>query len=283
MLKTLIAATAVSFLWSVSASARPMKLDAQNFSDEKPATMDELNGMASLSCSGGFIDIGRKANERAVIITNGHCATSPMMGANQAIVNVPYSRSGIQIADPEGRWLRMTPTKVLYATLTGTDLALIELKETNEELLNQGIRQFKVAAQSPALNTSIRITSGFWKKTQECELDRVVHKLIEGFGNSQPPSVATGVFAVTSGCKIYGGFSGTPVVDKETQEIVALAFTSAEGGADCAEQNPCEEDEQGVRKMVPGMSYMARVNDVAGCLKAGNVDLTLATCQLYRP
>ena len=268
-----------------AAEARPVaEVDTPSALTEalpiRPATTDELNGMASLSCSGGFVDIGRKPQDLAVVITNGHCATSPMMHANQFVQNIPYTRSTIVLGTSRG-FVTVTPSRVLYATLTGTDLALIELKHTNQQLLQQGIRQFRISPRMPALGLPVRVTSGFWKETQDCTLSRSIPKIIEGFSDGSAPSITTWAYAMSNECKIRGGYSGTPVLDRQTQEVVALAFTSNENGEMCTESNPCEEDQQGRRTVVRDVGYVARVNDVAGCVQDGQIVLQKAGCQLY--
>ncbi len=265
------------------AHARPTDLNpSQDFiSSERAASKEELEGMASLSCSGGIANIGRSQNSKAVLITNGHCVSGSLR-ANQALINVPSQRT-FAVYTNSGTTITAKAQKLIYATLTDTDMALYELTNTYEELAAMGVRSFPLYKERVPLGLDVRLTSGYWRKTQECSLERLVHKLLEGFGNDvSAPSVATNVFALSNECLVYGGYSGTPVIEMTTQTIVGLAFTGAEGGqTKCQEKSPCEEDETGKRVYKHKTSYVARVDQLAACLANGELDLTLADCTLF--
>lgn len=268
------------FLISFSAFARLTPDNDPN--SIKPATPAELHNLASTSgCSAGYVDIGRAKNERAVILTNGHCVSSSLV-ARQAMINIPSTKT-FSIFLESGAGLAVTATRLLYATLMDTDIALFELKESNAELEAKGLEAFPFYTAQAPLGNAVRVTSGYWKETQECLLERRVHKLLEGFGTDiSNPSVATAAIALSKDCKIRGGYSGTPVVDVNTNSIIAIAFTGAEGSSACAEQSPCEEDASGNRVYRKGTSYVARVDQLGDCIVGGEFNMALPSCTLFR-
>ncbi len=267
---------------SVSAFARA-PLAASEVSEEtiRTATAEELHNLASTSgCSAGYADIGRADKEKAVVVTNGHCA-SGSLAARQAMVNIPTDKS-FSIFMVTGETLKVTGIRLMYATLMDTDIALYELKETNAELKSKGLQPFPFYQGEAPLGSAVRVTSGYWEETQECKLERRVHKLLEGFGSDiSDPSIATNAFALSKDCKIRGGYSGTPVIDSATDTIIAMAFTGAEGSSACAEQAPCEEDSRGNRTYLRGTSYVARVDQLDSCIVDGEFKLALPTCTLF--
>ncbi len=267
---------------SVSAVARPTSMAYVDLDSIRPASAEELYNLAATDgCSAGYVDIGRPKEAKAVILTNGHCVGSKLV-ARMAWVNVATSK-GFTLFHRSGNRLNVTATKLLYATLMDTDIAFFELKETNEELLAKGFVPFPFFQGPAPLGRQVRVTSGYWKETQECVLQRRVFKLLEGFGSDiSDPSVATGALALSADCKIRGGYSGTPVIDSATNSVIAIAFTGAEGTSACAERSPCEQDPQGRTTYHRGVSYAARVDQLQDCIYGGNFNLTLPGCTLYR-
>ena len=247
-----------------------------------PATPEELHNLASTSgCSAGYADIGRSAQDKAVVVTNGHCTDGNLV-ARMAMVNVP-TKKVFSIYNVTGSKVNVTATRLLYATLMDTDIALYELKETNAELQAKGLTAFPFYSGEAPVGSSVRVTSGYWKETQVCKIERRVHRLLEGFGSDiSDPSVATNSFALSKDCNIRGGYSGTPVIDIATNTIIAMAFTGAEGNSACAERNPCEIDANGVQTYRKGVSYASRVDQLADCILDGEFKLSLPACSLYK-
>jgi hypothetical protein len=250
--------------------------------EARPATTEELYGMAALNgCSGGLANIGRSKEQKAVVITNGHCV-SGSLGANEAWVNQPSQRT-FSLYSKTGAKITVRASKLLYATLTDTDMGLYELTETYEQLEAKGVKAFPLTSNPVLVGTAARVTSSYWQETLNCSVDRIVFRLLEGFGSDvSNPSVATKSFAMSANCITRGGYSGTPVINDQ-QEIIGLLFTGHEGGGTrCEERSPCEEDESGNRTSHPRTSYVARIDQVAGCLENGELNLALGSCTLFR-
>ena len=266
---------------SANVFARP-SMNFVQYDSLRPASAEELYNLAATNgCSAGYVDIGRSIEAKAVVLTNGHCVGGTL-AARQAMVNIPTSKS-FSIFRASGAKLNVTGTRLMYATLMDTDIALYELKETNAELQKKGLVPFVFYHGEAPLGSAVRVTSGYWKETQECFLERRVHKLLEGFGSDiSDPSIATNAIAFSKDCDIRGGYSGTPVIDSASNSVIAIAFTGSEGNNACAESSPCEEDEQGNRLYRKGVSYAARVDQISDCIVDGEFNLTLPTCTLFK-
>ena len=250
--------------------------------DEHKASVADLYGMAALSgCSGGVVNIGRSGSDKAVVLTNGHC-TGGSLVANQAVVNKSASVS-FQLFTETGSQVSATSSKLIYASLMETDIGIYELTETYDQLEAKGVKAFPLAQGSIAAGTRVRVTSSFWKLTMICDYERIVHKVIEGFGNDvSQPSIATNAFKLNSSCISKGGYSGTPVVNGR-DEVVGLLFTGVSGsGNNCEEQSPCEEDENGDRMTIRNATYVARVDLLAPCIEDGELNLDAAGCTMYQ-
>ena len=269
-------------LLSAQAFARPSDFSNKNDDNIRQATAAELHNLATTNgCSAGYADIGRGGSEKAVIVTNGHCVSGNLV-ARMALVNQPTSKI-FAIFNAQGGRVNVTATKLMYATLMDTDIALYELRETNAELAAKGLTPFPFYDGQAPLGSRVRVTSGYWRETQECTLERRIRQLLEGFGSDiSNPSVATDAIALSSTCNIRGGYSGTPIIDEATDTIIAMAFTGSEGNEACAEGSPCEVNERGERTYRRGVSYAARVDQLADCLQDGQINLALPSCTLFR-
>ena len=100
-----------------------------NFADPeqesiRPATPEELLGMTSASCSGSLVEFNRRETDKAVMITNGHCSRGRLLQPGEVIKDVPYVRPSapISVGLKQG-FRRVTAARVLYGTMTGTDMA----------------------------------------------------------------------------------------------------------------------------------------------------------------
>lgn len=255
---------------------------ARGISSPMPASPEELHNLASTDgCSAGLVNIGRSHSAQAVVVTNGHCIERDLK-ANMVLLNLPSTKS-FSIFKANGSKVSVKATRLLYATLMDTDIAFYELRETNAQLAALGLKAFPIYSGQAPLGSSVRVTSGYWKETQRCTIERRIHKILEGFGaDTSHPSVATDAFALSSSCNIRGGYSGTPIIDEATETIIAMAFTGAEGSIACIESSPCEIDESGTMTYRRGLSYAARVDQIDNCLVDGEFNLALPTCSLYK-
>ena len=243
-----------------------------------PATSEDLRGMVSMSCSGALIRVNRRDDQAALLLTNGHCATNASIDADDALVNVPYQRGEITLYAGTDSGEPVAPARVLYATRTRTDLALIELKSTYGELIKKGAKVYEVADDDAKPGTDIQLVSGFSKEKNLCAISHVVPKLVEDVWTT------TSAYAMKDPCPIAGGWSGTPMIDPTTLKIVGILNSTNVGGALCTLDNPCEVDDQGNRLAFAGRTYGQRTSMLIECFtEDGMLDLSRPRCGLVKP
>lgn len=244
-----------------------------------PATPDDLKGMASLVCSGVIVRANRGPDQPAVLLTNGHCATNSAIDADDALVDVPYTRGGdlgvyVGSDTPEPA----KAARILYATRTGTDVALIELKITYRELEARGAKVYEIAAEDAKPETDVQLVSGYWKEKNLCAISHIVGSLVEDVWTTRDS------YAMKEPCPTTGGWSGTPMIDPTTLKVVGLLNTTNLAGQVCTLDNPCEVSPDGTRLSFNGRTYGQRVSPILGCLTPnGALDLNRASCTLPKP
>jgi len=137
--------------------------------------------IALSNCSASLVRYPSSADtDQAMMLTNGHCYEGGMPGAGQVLVNRPSSRSGT-LLDASGNSLgTLRADLLLYATMTGTDVALYRLTSTYDSIRNStGATALTIAAGHPADGSAIGIPSGYWEQVWNCQVNGFVHTLRE--------------------------------------------------------------------------------------------------------
>ena len=220
-----------------------------------------------------------------MVLTNGHClanmAGGGMPKAGEVIVNASANRSVYVLNPADGSKIgKLTATKILYATMTKTDMTLYQLKESYDEIKSKySVHPFTLANRFPAVGEGIDIISGYWRRGYSCKVDAIVHELREASW-----TMMDSIRYSRPGCETIGGTSGSPIISLDTKEIVGVNNTGNEDGKKCAMNNPCEVDESGKITYEKGLSYGQQVSWLYGCLTEDRkIDLNIAGCQLVKP
>lgn len=243
-----------------------------------PATPEDLRGMGSLVCSGVLVRMGRGAEQPAVLLTNGHCSTHQSIDPDDAVVDVAYERGEISLFVGGETPELVKPSRVLYATRTGTDIGLIELKSTYRALEAKGARVYEISETDAQPGSDIQLVSGFWKQKQLCAISHMVGSLVEDAWTTRDS------FAMKDPCPSQGGWSGTPMLDPTTMKVVGLLSTTNTAGQLCTLDNPCEVDAEGNRLAFNGRSYGQRTSPILECVNpSGDIDLGRPGCKLTKP
>lgn len=241
----------------------------------------DFEGIIKLSnCSGSLIKFeGQPETAKAIVLTNGHCYSSGIFGGmlkpGEVVFNKTQSRD-MKIFDKEMKTFPVKATKVLYATMTNTDISLYELSMTYKEILSK----YKIQALSldpvrPFIGTNIDIVSGYWEKGYSCAIDAFIFNLKES------DWLFTDSIRYTDGCATIGGTSGSPIVARGTRSVIAINNTANENGKRCAMNNPCEVDESGKVSVLKDKKYGQQTYNIYSCLRPDfNLDLNLAGCSL---
>lgn len=244
-------------------------------------------GIVALSnCSGSFVRFkNSKDTDRALVLTNGHCVGGVQGGdfllPGEVLFQFPR-RFKMNLLNERTQVLAtVTSEKIIYATMTATDVALLELTQTYREIIQATKSQPLILSDvAPQIGTPIEVASGYWKRTYSCAIEAVIPMLKEDqwtFHKSLRYS--------PTGCDIIGGTSGSPVINTKTAEVIAINNTSNEDGAKCAMNNPCEVDKDGKVQVIKGRGYAQQTFVFYSCLTntANRLDLSLRGCLLPKP
>ena len=218
-------------------------------------------------------------SDRAVVLTNGHCVRRPFLGAREVLVG-ERRWTRVELLDGRGRVaLVARAARLQYATMYRTDVALLTLRETYDDLAGAGVTPLTLAADGPSRGDRVRIPSGYWTEQRACTTTGTAYRLHERewdwWGSIRLPA--------RDGCAIRGGYSGSPIVSHETGLVVGVANTGYIGGRRCVD-SACEEDRRGRVVMRTHMNYGQQTSWLLGCLDAGRTfDLDVPGCRLPTP
>ncbi len=238
-----------------------------------------FEGIVKLSnCSGSLIIFeGQPTDQKALVMTNGHCLGLPggFLKPGQVIVNQAVNRS-MKVYDAKMKLHNIKATKIVYGTMTNTDVALYELDATyNQILAAAGVRPLLLATNRPLAGTKIDIASGYWDRNWSCDIDGFAFSLREG------DWTFTDSIRYDQACDTIGGTSGSPIIEHGQRIVIGINNTSNEDGGRCTLNNPCEVDEAGRVVIIKQRSYGQQTYQINGCVDANfKLDLALASCTL---
>lgn len=245
---------------------------------EMPADYS-FNGAAALSgCSGSLFRFeGQSMDDVAYVLTNGHCIT--LSDTYEVLVDVDTDREVELYNAANVKAGTYTATKIVYSTMYRTDMAVLRLDATYQEIKDEAdVDALVLARNRPTEGDGIVIVSGLWEYTTTCTIDGFVHSMLEGrwkFFDS---------LRFTAACETFGGTSGSPVISLATGEIVGVNNTGFENGEPCTRNNPCEVDENGEVTTVMDGSYGQQTYQLYGCVDdTFALDLDRPGCELPRP
>jgi hypothetical protein len=203
-----------------------------------------------------------------------------MIKPGVVLINQNASRTFDILSGTASKLGKVTATKLLYATMTKTDMSLYLLKETYQDILNKyDTKALTLASKAPEIGADIEVISGYWKRGYSCQVEAITPTLKEGtwtFNDSVRYS--------RPGCDVIGGTSGSPVVAKGTRTVVAVNNTINESGRKCEVNNPCEVDKDGNVTYQKGVGYAQQTYWIYSCRNsAGKIDLTTPGCLLPKP
>jgi hypothetical protein len=212
--------------------------------------------VVAADCSGSLFTMpGMNDGQRALVLTNGHCVgvgsfegRFPADGERFLGHVVEGSVILRKTRDEGGE--RFTYRKILFASMTGTDLAVIELEASFKYLIDSGYVVYSLAPELPRLGMTLEFASYNRPVTSTCEVEQIVPVVKEG------PWTWNSSVRLKAGpdCEFQSGQSGTAGTEPGSRLIYALAQTGYEGGPPCSFNNPCEVDPR------TGVTTTGRVN-----------------------
>ncbi|SFB09390.1 V8-like Glu-specific endopeptidase [Amycolatopsis marina] len=274
MTRRLSGALAAALLATVTTVTPPATASAQEQAD--------YSGIVALSnCSGSIVATsGANSGDPALVLSNGHCLEDGFPAPGEVIVNQPSTRSFTLLSpDGESELGTVSATKLVYATMTGTDVSLYQLDRSYAQITESyGVSARTLADDRTSAGTAIDILSGYWKRSYSCSVDGFVHELREA------DWVWRDSIRYTSDCKTIGGTSGSPIIDRATGEVVGVNNTGNSSGEECTMNNPCEVDENGEITVRKGINYGQQTHQIDECITRGSaIDLALPECELPEP
>jgi hypothetical protein len=257
--------------------------------------LERLKGTVELFniCSGSFVTLkNRSGSERGLVLTSGHCVergTAKLFGIlavpapGEILLHIEERRTfTLETGNPAAPRACLSADELTYATMTGLDLAIYRLTETYEEIERRtGAKPLMIATdtQVPA-GARVRMPSAWHQRQTTCSMDRIAARVTEGLWTLGP------AMRLMRECDPRPGFSGSPVMREETNEVIGVLSSGYVGdGAPCTIMNPCEIAEDGtVTVAAKGQGYAYLVHQLYACRgQQGNFDPTAAGCQLPRP
>ncbi|MBX3030137.1 MAG: trypsin-like peptidase domain-containing protein [Chloroflexi bacterium] len=211
------------------------------------------------------------ADAPAYALTNGHCvdlfdATTVRRDSTVEPGSATISFGVRADGTPERQ---VAVTHVRWATMKGTDLAVVELAEPLADLLGAGLRAYPLA-DPPSPGTPVVVVGG---PAPIDGGDRVLRLAACTAGASVDLFERHWTwfgFPANDCADIRPGSSGSPVLDPATGALVGLVNTTtqgSEGTSDCAMGRPCEVTAEGLAS-VPDAVYGPAVRLLAGCFDA---------------
>ena len=241
----------------------------------------DFEGIVKLSnCSGSLVAFnGMPLSAKAIMMTNGHCVSAPggFLKPGEVWVNRAAPRS-LKLYDVNFKLHNIQATKILYATMTNTDVAYYELTESYDQIFARTkVRPFLLDSVRPLAGVSIDIISGYWDRGYSCEIDGFVFQMREAdwtFADS---------IRYTAGCDTIGGTSGSPIIARGERRVIGINNTSNESGRRCTMNNPCEIDQAGQVEVRKGVRYGQQTYNAYTCLTPDfRFDLSRRGCSLPR-
>ena len=245
------------------------------------ATAVTLASTISLSnCSASLVRYPTSVStDRAMMLTNGHCYEGGFIDAGVVLQNRTSSRAGTLLSSSGSALGTVRADRVLYATMTGTDVTLYRLTTTYSTLSSRyGATALTLSASHPTAGATIAIPSGYWKEIWDCKIDSFVSTLREDEWTWHDS------VRYDTACDTIAGTSGSPIVDATSGEIVGINNTGNEDGEMCTLDNPCEVDADGTTHAYLGQSYGQETYWFTTCLTGTRtIDLTVSGCLLTKP
>ncbi|MFH7598721.1 serine protease [Streptomyces racemochromogenes] len=271
-------AGAVLSLLLTGAAATPAV--AQTSAPERAAAVTYAGTVALSNCSGSVVRTpGSLPDDPALVLSNGHCLETGFPAAGEVLVNRASSRSFSLLNASGSKVATLRASKIAYGTMTDTDVSLYQLTKTYAQIQSQyGIAALTLNDAHPVQGASIKVVSGYWKRTYSCSVDGFVYRLKEGDWTWKDS------VRYTSSCNTIGGTSGSPVIDTTTGRVVAVNNTGNEDGQRCTENNPCEVDAAGNVTVRQGINYAQETYILVPCIGPGSqIDLNRPGCTLPKP
>jgi hypothetical protein len=257
----------------------------------------KYNGVGLISyqsyglCTAFFLNTGGEDNSPAYAMTNGHCYdVDERLTAKEIIINKPSALifKLNYFVNSKNSFRPTRVRRVVYATMKGTDLAILELEATFKQLMKEGFTPLTIEDVPPSPGEPIEIIG--IPMSQILQGRRFLHRSVCQVGESVNlrEDIYTWEKAIRHRCSALGGMSGSPVISLKTNSVVGIHNTSIREQAlrlpECSEDRPCEVGKDGKIATFPQENYAQKVSNVPSCFDSkGIFNLNLPLCKLEKP
>jgi hypothetical protein len=235
-------------------------------------------------CSGALaIMQGMAFDQKALAFTNGHCTgfgsfKKQFPDQGEIFIDRP-ARGVVLVGNEKAYQARFDYRRLLFASMTGTDLAVLELDRSYDEIRQQlpQMTIYTVSKERAVPGMKTNIISARNNLNLTCTVEGIVPRLREG------PWTWSNFIRFQHGCNLSPGSSGSPVIVQGTDQVIALGQTGVDGGVACEINNPCEVQTDGSTIVAPvGQSYAAPTAVFYDCYDGSRFDFALPSCALAR-
>lgn len=242
------------------------------------ASASELAGAAQISgCSGSLVKFKNQSmRDKAIILTAGFCVSS----SDKFFESLVPLEMNVRILNKDKEFVdeQFKTTKIIYSTQTDTDVALLELEQSYQEIFDKhGISPFVLADKGANVGEKISVISGFMRVTLDCFVDAIVFKLVEGKLVTRDSYRLGGDYADS-------GSGGSPMVLAGTRNVVGVTNTnsvSTTSSNTCDTKSVCEIAQDGSIQVRPDTSYGQQISTLYSCLDArANFNIYQQGCKM---
>lgn len=190
-------------------------------------------------------------SKEPTIVTNGHCVGRIPNGVEW---KDKYKEKEFIFQSPVTKeQVILHSEKILYATMTGTDIAVMNLVEKWDELKKLGLVGLRIYPDHAKSEMEIVRVERYPVFSQyNCFIEKVIQKLTE--------AQWSWTNAFRHNCDNWGGASGSAIIDKSSGLLIGIHNTANEEGKFCSENNPCEIDNDGKVEAFIGKGYGQRID-----------------------
>lgn len=234
------------------------------------------------ACTGWLLDTGAGGGP-AYVITAGRRTAARDQPGSAVLLDAPATAAVTFGAGSGPAPYTVRADRVLYATMNGTDLAVLALAETGDALRERGIAGYR-PTRPPADRRVVRMIGIPVQGLPASQVQTRSGRCVTGARADLLESgrLVDGAFALD--CPgVVGGTSGSPLLNRSGR-VVGMVTTSTAGaapGGACFTGNPCELTADGAAP-VPDRSYAVPVSGLADCFPGGRFALA-ERCPLPRP
>ena len=219
-----------------------------------------------------------------MVLTNGHCIG---MGSfmeqypadKEVFANKPAKNTDIYLYSRAREVILVKPKRLVYGTMTGSDIGIFELPKSYAELESLGVYPI-IVEKNPAVKAGdiLQMPSSYWKTTYSCMFETNIDQVQEG-----PWTWKKSVRFSVNNCKLAGGASGSPLLNSQGR-LLGVINTVNENGESCTLNNPCEVQADGSRVVQAQKNYGFFLSALYDCRnEAGDLDFGLAGCSFLKP